>query len=380
MAKDSTKTFSIDTENAGGDMPSVTKLLLRKSLKPATDKTEDKDAAQQGPKAAKGPAPPEPHSTIVPETTPEAPSLEIPIAPESSVSLELETPSQAQSPPEAKPSPVGPDLSDQGPSLEIKIDTGPDISLEIERSTPPTPVQPAAPTLEAPVTVDLGTNEPVGEISIGTPEGHAEVPLGAHSGAHSGVPSEPPPPEVIESQSQLLRVLKAAPRKRPPAKSLILWEPAQLLSGKDPLGKGIVHAFKKGAAHALFLAISAPPPGKPTPIFLATAAVDPGDKLATWTGLKWDPQVVPDLWNIFIHAGIVELPPPSSLTNQFSNRNVIRAGFGILPSEYLLLVRAGPANGCRGVVALVSTISLMQSLDEALPLIQASASSSKSAA
>ena len=152
---------------------------------------------------------------------------------------------------------------------------------------------------------------------------------------------------------------------------LIQWDLAKLKTGKDPLGQGLAQLFAKGVTSALFLAIQPPPEGSPVPHFLASAAVLPKDKLGLWAGLKWDPTVVPELWNYFIRAGQVELSPPGTMTNITSNRNVVRGAFGVDKDEWLMLVRVGTADSCRGVVALLAPKSLLPAVTAALPLLQA---------
>lgn len=141
--------------------------------------------------------------------------------------------------------------------------------------------------------------------------------------------------------------------------------------GTDPLGKGIDLMLQRGAISALFLALSAPPIGSPVPLFVSTATVLPQDRLSIWTGLKWDPRVVPEMWNFYIRSGYVELPPPGANTHQNSHRNIVRLAFGITHPEWLLLVQVGPSHQSRGVVAFVSHQSLLPSLSEAKPFLSA---------
>jgi hypothetical protein len=175
------------------------------------------------------------------------------------------------------------------------------------------------------------------------------------------------------SSSSLPKIQPASPNRRNshPNSPILIWDAQILKSGSDPLGKGIVEMLRKGASSALFLAITPPPAGSPTPHFVSTAAVLPQDKLTLWTGLKWDPTVVPELWNYFVKAGTAELSPPGTLTNQASTRNVVRTAFGVRRTEWLLLVRVGSPQACRGVIALISTQSLMSEVSSVLPLLTA---------
>jgi hypothetical protein len=191
-------------------------------------------------------------------------------------------------------------------------------------------------------------------------------------------PEESAPAPVVS-----VKVQPASRRgDRKPAAELVQWELPRLKAGIDPLGQGLAQLFDKGVSAALFLAITPPPPGSPVPHFLASAAVLPrgADKTELWTGLKWDPTVVPELWNYFIRAGMVELSPPGTMTNITSNRNVVRGAFGVGKDEWLILVRAGTADSCRGVVALISRKTILPAVNSVLSLLQAAHSADKAAA
>lgn len=202
------------------------------------------------------------------------------------------------------------------------------------------------------------------EISAG------EISLG---GAPGVAAAEPPAPEsAAEPEPRAAIRARHSRRAKQSLKDLIVWDLAQLRAGADPLGKGLAQLFQKGGAHAaLFLGIQPPPPGSPAPVFDAAAVVTPGKKTDVWRGLRWDPTVVPDLWNIFVKLGQVELSPPGTRTYVKSNRNVVRGAFGIQQDEWITLVRAGPVNGCRGIIAIVSRGSVLSLLEKARPLLGA---------
>jgi len=223
--------------------------------------------------------------------------------------------------------------------------------------------EPSSSTPEVGLNIEV-PHEPVPSLEIQTNRADSSVAENTFPPLEENPhPTDIPPPKIQPAS----RRIKSQTRE------LIIWEPKILQNGKDPLGKGITLIMQKGASCALFLAISPPPPGAPpAPHFLATAAVMPNDKLTIWTGLKWDPTVVPEMWNFFIKSGSVELSPPGTQTALTSARNVVRAAFGIRQSEWLLLVRVGPINACRGVLAFVSKESLQTKLAEALPFLSAS--------
>jgi hypothetical protein len=142
-----------------------------------------------------------------------------------------------------------------------------------------------------------------------------------------------------------------------------------LKGGPDPLGKGLSILLEKGAASALFLAITPPPPGAKIPHFAAAASAKPTpDKIRLWTGLRWDPAAVPQVWNALLKSGYMEFHPPGLVTNVGSRRNIIRAAFGLAQDEILTLIRVGPVAACRGILAIYSSRSLLIELGPILTL------------
>lgn len=183
-----------------------------------------------------------------------------------------------------------------------------------------------------------------------------------------------PSPSPLQEQGSVQQKdspqIQVSRRKTPkPHQKLILWDLNQLKKSIDPLAKGLTLSFQKGIQSALFLGIISPPAGGTIPQFLSSAAVNPKDKLELWTGLKWDPLLLPEFWNHFIQAGHIELAPPGTVTNNFSYRNIMRTGFGITKTEWLLLVRVGNSEACRGIVALVSSQGLLPQIQDALSLL-----------
>ena len=247
----------------------------------------------------------------------------------------------------------------------------------------PPPVQPPAPAPEA--APERAASVPVEEIGINISSGAGfELEQRAEPAPQTqdqeNPSSEASPDGLAEAHAapQLLALTRRVERRVAVA-DLVQWQMHGLRTGKDPLGKGIALLMDKGATSALFLAAITPPPGSPVPHFNATATFGAGSKLSLWTGLKWDPVLTPDTWNKFVHAGYVELSPPGTTTNMKSARNIIRAAFGITHEEWLLLVRIGSAQICRGVLVLTSKASLVGELPAALPLLTANFAPAKAA-
>lgn len=165
-----------------------------------------------------------------------------------------------------------------------------------------------------------------------------------------------PPPAQAQSKIQPFNRKKQIG----PTPALAAWEKTQLQATSDPMAKGLLMLLDRGANAALFLAASGPS------IFAASAALGADKRSRIWKGLNWEPSVVPEVWSYFEQTGFVELSPPGTMTNVGSHRNVVREAFGVDKGEWLTLVRVGTASSCRGVLALVSTRSILLALPEAM--------------
>ena len=203
---------------------------------------------------------------------------------------------------------------------------------------------------------------------------------GNNTGSISIVPNVPTPAEnpknelldsiqepLTPSNPKIQSIKRSTPRaaKHP----LLEWDMKTLRQNTDPMAETLALIFEQGASSALFMVIG---PAGPfgVPIFSSTATVNGKYRTGIWTGLKWDPSIVPETWNQFVKEGYAELSPPGTSTNRNRDRNVVRLAFGIEQDEWLLLLRAGPVTQCRGVLAIVSKRSLADYIHNVLKLIQ----------
>ncbi len=191
------------------------------------------------------------------------------------------------------------------------------------------------------------------------------------------------PPEVSKKKKllpkpQVTQDLTKTPKIQPRVKKLatepqstqpVVWNLGELDVQKDSLALGLQNLFSAGAYSILFLAIQSDSSDASIPHFLSAATVKPQERLLLWTGLKWDPRIVPEVWNLFVKTGFVEFSPPGTMTNIMSNRNVIRGAFGINQNEWLALLRVGELAACRGVLAVISAKSVRPTLIETLALM-----------
>jgi hypothetical protein len=149
---------------------------------------------------------------------------------------------------------------------------------------------------------------------------------------------------------------------------LARWDRATLQTSDDPLAQALLALAEKGFVGALFL-VTTPNTSQGQVSFKSSATLAPGSKTDLWTGLNWNPNLTPEVWTGIQQQGFVELSPPGTNTLQTSSRNVLRAAFGIEPSEWLYLARVGSPTSIRGVLALVTEKSFVLELKGALPLL-----------
>lgn len=170
------------------------------------------------------------------------------------------------------------------------------------------------------------------------------------SSATTPPPSPSSGPTIIPFRGRLV----AAPTP------LIRWTAETLQANPDPLAKRVREELAKGARVAVFLSVS--PTEKSSkdasiPLFCAQACVVPdGDvRPELLQGMKWDPTLVPQIWNALRTQARAEFLPPATQTDMSSERNAIRAAFAAEKSEKLTLVRIDDGNQCRGVLGLYSS-------------------------
>lgn len=327
--------YTVDaaTNSSLNHVPSVTRLLNRKKL--GLRDAEKKPHAHE--------------------------SSGVTVAPVFSSEIEMERPREAPSQDPAAADPFAPIL-ETAPSGE----SDPTQMVPLESALEFAPPQDTADA--AAVSTDGAAGEAIGiQIQISDGPVITISPPERADQAEQGPVIEPA--LTAPAPTSRARIQPAARKQRSEAPALIVWELNQLANNSDPLGKGLALLFKEGADSALFLAMDKAPTALQVPHFKGTATAGSPSKKNLWTGLNWDPSISPDLWNYFLKAGHVEFTPPGTTTNQASARNVMRAAFGIQKEEVLHLIRVGPPNACRGVLAVVSKKNLSKVLTQALQLI-----------
>lgn len=320
---DLSTSFTVDgTDDSEGEIPSVTRLLNRKSFGKSASSNKT--------------APPAELASTASVTPPHAPA---PIQKDAtSVALSL---CDAQDPPV-----VIERIEEHSPAPEAI----------------PMPVLPEVAVAAAPAAVQEA------------PEPAAEAdPVAGVDSAVAAAPEQGTPAQGVSVTAK-----KSAGRRNrsvTPQKPLIVWTPSALKSDRDPLAQALTAFLSYGVTQALFLAIQPPPPGSTAPIFAATAAVNAGAKAAIWAGLNWDPSILPHVWAQIISVGFSEQPPPGSMTDIQSARNVARSAFDVGSDEFLVIIRVGNTQLCRGLLVLISPKSMLGHVQKLMSTLSATAAS-----
>lgn len=249
-------------------------------------------------------------------------------------------------------------------------------SKPIDSADPLTPTTPVPPPIEEAPALSLEPSSESSEsnITFSPPEIELEIPIPSGE-THESSSS------IIDSSVQPQLITRPAQVRSQPAGQLHYWDVRTLKSNRDPLAKGILQLLEKGAVSTLFMAlVSPPPPGATVPHFLATAIAGESAKDKIWNGLKWDPSMVPNVWNSFIRPGFVELSPPGNMTDPISQRNILRGAFGVRMEEYFLLVRIGSETTCRGALVIISKNSFLEELQNVMEFFGESSSPIKKVA
>jgi|GEM_PF-910903 hypothetical protein len=403
---DPSKIFTYDPDaEASTEAPSLTRLLNRKSL------SQKKTTSAQNPETSTK-TPPQP------PTSPHTPTASAPEKP-TSASIELNQlktppPISTSTPPLSQPtpsasSPTNPTESKQQTSIAIELADPSSVSTEATQKPSTIPAthssgsSPSQPESTASTLTDGGieiagleslqleveSNRPITSSSSenntsSTTASSNNTPLDrdTHSAPaefslehtnESALSSS----QNIQPSSQFGDQKIKAPLIKPASTpfrdathtELKKWELYELGQSSDPLGKAIIQMLQRGAHCALFMAISSPEKNSSLPIFKTTAATPADSRIPLWSGIKWKPELLPEVWNSFLKSGQIEFGPPSSQSMPTRARNIMRAAFGVSPSEWFIFVRVGSAQSCRGVIAFFSKQSLLSELAHVLPLL-----------
>lgn len=268
------------------------------------------------------------------------------------------------------PSPI-----EETPALSLESNSEADSNITFS----PPEIELEVPIPSAPLISEV-SSEPINELPLNLsdkPEG-----LSINPPLTEELSLDLSPSDLLPESSEIEPQLNTRPAKLrvSAGTQLHYWDFRTLKSNRDPLAKGVLQLLEKGAVSTLFMALVTPPSGASVPHFLATAIAGESSKDKIWNGLKWDPSIVPSVWNFFIRPGYVELSPPGNKTDPMSQRNVLRGAFGVRMEEYLLLVRIGSETSCRGALAIISKNSFLEELQNLMQFFEGASSPTSQAA
>jgi hypothetical protein len=202
------------------------------------------------------------------------------------------------------------------------------------------------------------------EIQMDDANDSAPTPVAAPTPTEDNTPPPQPEPEEEKPQPAVRLVVKNSERRRSPSEGALgRWDLRKLKASKDPMEQAILKLQSKGIGNILYLSREE---GSTTPLFQAKSGVSDKNKIALWTGLKWNPELTPELWPQFNRMGIVQLSPQDDSN---SARHMVRTAFGATSQEWLTLIRVGSAQDCRGALALFSSANIKSLVEEIIPLL-----------
>lgn len=245
------------------------------------------------------------------------------------------------------------------------------LKLQSTYSAPPkapltieTPTEERSPVLEEVIHISPETPTK-SEISILLETFHpSSVPEETIPSSEDAISLEPP------AEATPTKVIRVQPARRRTDTStwtpLHTWTRQELINLKTLPAEITREGLERGFEASCFLKLDQNSPQIPTPIFHTHAAIGKKELLQIWEGLKWDPKITPQVWNFIVKTGWVELSPPGTHTVVTSNRNVVRAAFGVQAHEWLTLIRVGSLTRCQGIIAAISTSSLASFVESQL--------------
>jgi hypothetical protein len=268
-----------------------------------------------------------------------------------------------------------PQLTVQSPPSQIaldNLDTGVQVTLEAPATTS-SPTSNFSSTHQ--IVLDLPT-APSSTLSVET-----SLMLGIIPNPTLLSPSLAPL-EVALAPTELSPILappRRASRPSAPVSPLTVWNDQQLKASEDPMEKGIALLCERTGAKALFFKLET---SGLLPTFLASSTLGADDtQTATWQGMGINPTLISTIWNDFLKKGFYEVAPISGTGTGSVQKNAFKAlriAFGLTEAQWLIIVRSGPAQACRGILAFVGDQSMTTHLSALFSLLGAATPEQKS--
>ena len=223
---------------------------------------------------------------------------------------------------------------------------------------PPLPPGPLGPTPEPPTSISISEQSQAVSMVFAPNQPNPTpppVPSSAPGLMEASLPPLPAEPPVASQTKPKIKTSERRSVKRAPAQ-LASWTRDTLKSGTDPMGQALVTLLEKDATSALFLAAQVSGENKMIR-FSSSAALANPERSALWTGISWNPQNSPEVWNSFLKEGYIELAP--LIVQGQAAKVLTRSAFGLETGEWGLFVRCGATDACRGLMLITSKKSVL---------------------
>ncbi len=369
--KSNDKTSQIDLDSDDASMPSVSRLLDRKTL-----------FAGRPPASAQKPT--QTKLDPVLEDTQAGGLIDLstaPEAPESATSatmmraeiggvIDLSASTESDAPvldlrPEA-PAPITensdplPPPSGEG-SLELTLDSSSDdlLVIDSQASSDAASSEEFSETPELSPSLSIEPSEDVAPLELVAASGSADSAYPQADASGESVALPPGPTAEVRSASRRTLDSQGVPFACIPNR-----DPAIAESGKDPLNRGMNLLYKTGADRAVLLlqdgSFLVPQVGFGTP-----------SDASRWSGMGWDPTWTPELWKSITKTGLHELSPGTAAVGESKKLlpDSLRAAFGASDHEWLSLFQVESKEIGNGVLVVISRGSMQGALFQTRPFL-----------
>jgi hypothetical protein len=253
-----------------------------------------------------------------------------------------------------------PPLSGEG-SLELTLDSNSDdlLVIDSQASSDAASTESFSESSELAPSLSIEPSEDAAPLELVAASGSADLAYPQLDSSGDAVALPPGPTAGVRSASR--RTLDAQGN---PFASIPHRDPAIAENGKDPLNRGMNLLYKTGADRAVLLlqdgSFLVPQVGFGTP-----------SDASRWSGMGWDTSWTPELWKSITKTGLHEVSPGAAAVGESKKLlpDSLRAAFGASDHEWLSLFQVESKEIGNGVLVVISRGSMQGALFQTRPFL-----------
>jgi hypothetical protein len=369
--KSNDKTSQIDLDSDDASMPSVSRLLDRKTL-----------FAGRPPSTTQKPTPPQVDPIL--EDTQGGGLIDLstaPNTPENATSatvmraeiggvIDLSASSENDAPvldlrPEA-PAPLTENSDSLPPpsgdgSLELTLDSNSDdlLVIDSQASSDAASTESFSENPEFAPSLSIEPSEEAAPLELIAASGSADLAYPQEEASGDAVALPPGPSAEVRSASRRTLDTQGNPFTPSPHR-----DPAIAENGKDPLNRGMNLLYKTGADRAVLIL-------QDGSFLIPQVGFGAPSDASRWSGMGWDPSWTPELWKSIIKTGLHELSPGAATAGESKKLlpDSLRAAFGASDHEWLSLFQVESKEIGNGVLVVISRGSMQGALFQTRPFL-----------